>query len=248
MRNRAVEGASHNPAVEGNFAIRPLAPSLLRYAAIAIPSPVHILEAIMSKYFAFMFIAVSLASQPALSGECTSTAQLLTTAIPAASKTALFSLSGTKANVTADDLNEFEFFLKTYKKNTDGTINYIADSITDTEATYKTLYVFNQYKIDNNKKYGVSIRLEIDFKAKTSGFSVANLFGIFGVKGSADKFDGTIAMSVHGMRNQKAAYILPVPTKIDESSAAQFLNYMALVKSMISEANSVDPVELPLCI
>lgn len=198
--------------------------------------------------FISMLGAAFLIPHVTVAAECKTTESLKSQTIAVAEKQSSFALMGAKTNVTAEDLNEFEFTLKTYKATTEGGLTFVADSLTDTDATYKTLYVFNQYKMEGREKYGVSIRLEIDFKAKNTGLSVANLFGLFGVKGTADKLDGTISMSVHGMRNPKAAYILPVPTKIDEASAAQFLNYMALVKSMIGEANSIDPVKLPSCI
>ena len=198
--------------------------------------------------FISLLVAAFCTPNIVMAAECQTTDGLKSQAIADATKKTSFSLTGAKTNVAAEDLNEFEFTLKTYKATTGGVLTFVADSLTDTDATYKTLYVFNQYKMDGSEKYGVSIRLEFDFKAKTTGLSVANLFGLFGVKGTADKLDGTISMSVHGMKNPKAAYILPVPSKIDETSAAQFLNYMALVKSMIGEANSIDPVKLPSCI
>lgn len=181
--------------------------------------------------------------------ECPDVNSLQVRSVPATTKQQNFLLTATKTAVTQEDLNEIEFKLKTYQVTKEGTLTHVAGKISDKNSTYKTVYAFNQYKTaSDNKRYGVSIRLELDYRANKADVSVANLFGIFGVDGGSDKLDGTISMSIHGMKNPKAAYILPVPTKIDDTSATQFLNYMSFLKNMIGEANSIDPVELPTCI
>lgn len=187
------------------------------------------------------------ASTASFGAECTKQSDLLVTKVDSSKKTTMFALTGGQS-VKAEDLNEFDFVVKTYSLNDKGELSLVTGSVTAGNTVYKTIYAFNQYKTVDGKRYGVSIRMQIDFVAKNAAASFANLFGLLGVKGSTDTLDGTISLSAHGMKNSKAAFVLPVPARIDDSSAAQFLNYMTILKTLIAETNSVDPVELPECI
>jgi len=199
-------------------------------------------KSIAALFYACLFSSVTIAA-----ADCKNIEQLRTNAISSTDRIAAFA---GKANgpVNAEDLNEFDFVVKTYSLKDNGELSIITGSLTAGSTAYKTVYAFNQYKTVGGKRYGVSIRMHIDFIAKSASSSISNLFGLLGVKGSTDKIDGTISMFVHGMKNPKAAFILPVPSRIDDSSAAQFLNYMSILKTLISESNSVDPVELSDCI
>lgn len=190
-------------------------------------------------------------------GRCNKIEDLSTYVAPKAQEIrAAFSRAGqgqVEPAIRAEDLNEFGFIIKSYAVKNDGTLDSIyASSQVDT-AYYKTIYSFVQYKTisdnDNKKAYGVSIDLSIDIVNNSYSAATGSVLkSIFSLAAKHDKFDSTISLSVHGMKSSKAAFALPISAKLNEDTATQYLNYMGILKTMISEENIVDPVELSSCI
>lgn len=177
--------------------------------------------------------------------DCINERLFVTRAMTVEEKNAFNSALGKPLGV--NNLNEFEFSLKLYKDEGAGRLSYLGSSATVDAGNYKMIYAFQQYLTEGYDKYGVSIRLEINFSTKGKKLDIGSIPGL-SASASKSTISGNISMSVHGLVTPKAAYILPIPTSLNEASASQFLNYMGILKTMISEADAIQPVKLSPCV
>ncbi|HDR9357524.1 TPA: hypothetical protein QDB44_003411 [Burkholderia vietnamiensis] len=125
---------------------------------------------------------------------------------------------------------------------------FIWDERTYSGTKLLTIYSFKQYRSNGRQKYGISIRLDINYTSSGGAISLANLFGFLSANGNASKFDGQLSLSAHGLVNSKIAALLPVPAKLDDSAAAQYFGYMGALKGLITDqGTTIDPVQLSQC-
>ncbi|CAJ0802484.1 hypothetical protein LMG19083_03734 [Ralstonia psammae] len=209
--------------------------------------------------------ALLLASAPALTWaagasaaqQCTTQAALQNKSIKVEEAKALFvpkaqNLTATSTTkdllINGDQLNEFEATLTTYEVKADGTLTVLTNSASAEDKDFLTIYSFKQYRSDGNNKYGISIRLDINYHSSSGAISLANLFGFLSASGNASKFKGNLSLSAHGLVNPKIAALLPVPAKLDDSAAAQYFSYMGALKGLITDKDTtIDPVLLSPC-
>lgn len=187
---------------------------------------------------------------------CTSRADLRNTAIDVSKARTLFvskvNLTGTSITkdmqINADQLNEFEATLTTYEVLENGTLKLLTNTASASGQDFLTIYSFKQYRTKDDKKYGISIRLDVNYKSSNGAITLDNIFGFLSANGSASKFKGNLSLSAHGLVNPKIALLLPVPAKLDDSAAAQYFSYMGALKGLITDKDTmIDPVELSEC-
>jgi|GEM_PF-1796882 len=150
--------------------------------------------------------------------------------------------------ISGDQLNEFEATLTTYEVQEGGTLKLLANTASASGTDFLTIYSFKQYRSNGDKKYGISIRLDVNYKSSNGAISLDQIFGFLSANGSASKFKGNLSLSAHGLVNPKIALLLPVPAKLDDSAAAQYFSYMGALKGLITDKDTtIDPVELSPC-
>lgn len=150
--------------------------------------------------------------------------------------------------ISGDQLNEFEATLTTYEVQEGGTLKLLTNTASASGTDFLTIYSFKQYRSDGDKKYGISIQLNVNYKSSNGAISLDNIFGFLSANGSASKFKGNLSLSAHGLVNPKIALLLPVPAKLDDSAAAQYFSYMGALKGLITDKDTtIDPVELSPC-
>ncbi|MCF1444407.1 hypothetical protein ACI2VK_24220 [Ralstonia nicotianae] len=189
---------------------------------------------------------------------CTSPSELLNNSIKVEEVKRLFAptfqnfTSATtvkELKVTGDQLNEFDTSLTTYQVNKNGSLEILTNTASASGTDYLTIYSFKQYRTDGEKKYGISIQMNIRYTSDSGAISLAHLFGFLSANASASKFNGQVSLSVHGLYNPKVAALLPLPSKLDDTAAAQYFSYMGALKGLITDQETtVDPVWLSQCI
>jgi len=212
-------------------------------------------------WFCIQAGALLLASAPALTWatptaqQCTTSKELLNTAVAVTDLKALFApnaqnVATTKnLNINGDQLNEFEATLTTYEVLEGGALKLLENGVTAEGKDFLAIYAFKQYRSDGDKKYGISIRLDVNYQSSSGTMSLANLFGFLSANGNASKFKGNLSLSAHGLVNPKIAALLPVPAKLDDSAAAQYFSYMGALKGLITDKDTIiDPVQLSQCV
>ncbi|HDR8949283.1 TPA: hypothetical protein QDA71_006372 [Burkholderia vietnamiensis] len=201
--------------------------------------------------------AVTWAASQNVEQLCTTPTELLNKAVPVSEAKVLFAsnvenvaaVATTKdLKINGDQLNEFEASLTTYEVKADGTLKLLTNSASASGTKLLTIYSFKQYRSNGRQKYGISIRLDINYTSSGGAISLANLFGFLSANGNASKFDGQLSLSAHGLVNSKIAALLPVPAKLDDSAAAQYFGYMGALKGLITDqGTTIDPVQLSQC-
>ncbi|GAB7549424.1 hypothetical protein [Cupriavidus sp. 8B] len=163
---------------------------------------------------------------------------------------ALVATSTTKdLEIKGEQLNEFDTALTTYQVKTDGTLAVLTNTASASGNEFLTIYSFKQYRSDGKEKYGVAIQMNIRYTSTSGSLSLANLFGFLSANASASKFNGSVSLSVHGLYNAKVAALLPLPSKLDDTAAAQYFSYMGALKNLITDqGTTVDPVLISECI
>ena len=211
-------------------------------------------------WFSVQAGALLLACVPALawatdppSPPCSASKDLLNNKIDVDKAIALFApnaknvVATKNLNINGDQLNEFEATLTTYEVKEGGVLKLLTNTASAEGQDFLTIYSFKQYRSDGNDKYGISIRLDINYHSRSGAISLPNL-GVLSASGSASKFQGYLSLSAHGLVNPKIAALLPVPAKLDESAAAQYFSYMGALKGLITDKDTtIDPVKLSQC-
>ncbi|VVE52377.1 hypothetical protein PIN31009_04741 [Pandoraea iniqua] len=216
----------------------------------------------MNRYSAITAVsAVAIALLPSLgwaaSNRCNSEASLLNTSVNASQLKPLFApeknLTSTSTvgelQIKPEQLNELETTLTTYQVSGDGKLDVVVGQASASGNEFLTIYSFKQYLSDGGKKYGISIEMRLHYISKSGSISLSNLFGFLSASGNANKFDGSISLSVHGIGNTKTAALLPMPSKLDDSAAALYFSYMGTLKSLITDQGTqILPVILSECL
>lgn len=134
------------------------------------------------------------------------------------------------------------------KVNTDGSLTYLAGSLTNEKGRYVAVMDYTKYfiedMIDNGRKIGrlrtgVGLRLMADVKTVKTGVDLGGLLKI-GLAAGREELSGSLEVRAIGVTSTDIDALLPgtLPT-INESSIQSALEAMAAVKAKFRESDTV---------